>query len=245
MFKKHPAAASLLAASALLLIAGGCAATNTGKADTARPEAAKPAAAAAPAKVDYTKMTPAQMAEYLVFESGSFDLNQPTQEGTTGRARLTQDETQKTCSLPKGKELDDKAREKVMALAAASIKYPEGGIKLGDWKKGRELAWSGYGFRTAHNPDDHSKGSPGANCYNCHQLATDRTGGNIGPALTGYGARGTSPDMLKYTYDVIYNPHVYFACTAMPRSGAAGILTQQQIADVMAYLLDPNSPVNK
>lgn len=249
MFKKNPVAASLLAASTLLLITGGCSATNTGKAEAAKPAAvatAAPAAPAAPAaKVDYTKMSPAQLAEYLIFETGSYDLNQPTQEGTTGRARLTQDEIQKACSLGKGKELDDKGREKVMALAAASIKYPEGGIKLGDWKKGRELAWSGYGFRTAHNPDDHAKGSPGANCYNCHQLATDRTGGNLGPALTGYGARGTSPDMLKYTYDVIYNPHVYFACTAMPRSGASGILTQQQIADVMAYLMDPNSPVNK
>lgn len=243
MFKKNPVAASLIAASTLLLITGGCSATNTGKVESAKPAAVATEAPAA--KVDYTKMSPAQLAEYLIFETGSYDLNQPTQEGTTGRARLTQDEIQKACSLGKGKELDDKSREKVMALAAASIKYPEGGIKLGDWKKGRELAWSGYGFRTAHNPDDHSKGTPGANCYNCHQLATDRTGGNIGPALTGYGARGTSPDMLKYTYDVIYNPHVYFACTAMPRSGAMGILTQQQIADVMAYLMDPNSPVNK
>ena len=243
MFKKNPVAASLIAASTLLLITGSCSATNTGKVESAKPAAVATEAPAA--KVDYTKMSPAQLAEYLIFETGSYDLNQPTQEGTTGRARLTQDEIQKACSLGKGKELDDKSREKVMALAAASIKYPEGGIKLGDWKKGRELAWSGYGFRTAHNPDDHSKGTPGANCYNCHQLATDRTGGNIGPALTGYGARGTSPDMLKYTYDVIYNPHVYFACTAMPRSGAMGILTQQQIADVMAYLMDPNSPVNK
>lgn len=81
----------------------------------------------------------------------------------------------------KGQEADDKTREKVMALAAASIKYPEGGIKLGDWKKGRELAWSGFGFRTAHNPDDHTNREAGGNCYNCHQLATDRTGGDIGP----------------------------------------------------------------
>ena len=239
MFKKTHVAASLMAAASLLLITGGCSATNTGKTAEAKP------AAAVPAKVDYTKMTPAALADYLVLESDGFDLKQPTQEGTTGRHRLTQDEIQKACSLGKGKEVDDKTREKVMALAAASIKYPEGGIKLGDWKKGRELAWSGYGFRTAHNPDDHVKGTPGGNCYNCHQLATDRTGGNLGPALTGYGARGTSPDMLKYTYDVIYNPHVYFACTNMPRMGAVGVLNQQQIADIMAYLLDPNSPVNK
>lgn len=51
--------------------------------------------------------------------------------------------------------------------------------------------------------------------------------------------------MLKYTYDMIYNPHTYFACTNMPRMGAGGVLSQQQIADIMAYLFDPESPVNK
>lgn len=246
MFKKTPIAA--IAAASLLLIAGGCSATNAGKAETAKsaPVAAAPAAAAAPAKVDYTKMTPRQLVEYIIFETDSYDLKQATQEGTSGKARMTQDETQKICSLIKGEELSDKDREKVMALAAASIKYPEGGIKLGDWKKGRELAWSGFGYRTAHNPDDHSTKEAGGNCYNCHQIATDRTGGDIGPSLTGYGKnRGASEDMLKYTYDVIYNPHAYFACTNMPRMGAVGVLSQAQIADIMAYLFDPNSPVNK
>ena len=251
MFKKTPIAA--LAAASLLIIAGGCTATNAGKTEAAKPApvaaAAAPVAApaAAPAvKVDYTKMSAKDLAEYLIFQSDSYDLKQPTQEGTTGRARLEQDMIQKTCSLMKGQELSDKDREKVMAAAAASIKYPEGGIKLGDWKKGRELAWSGFGFRTAHNPDNHTGREAGGNCYNCHQLATDRTGGDIGPSLTGYGKnRGTSEDMLKYTYDVIYNAHAYFACTNMPRIGAMGVLNQNQIADVMAYLFDPASPVNK
>jgi sulfur-oxidizing protein SoxX len=31
----------------------------------------------------------------------------------------------------------------------------------------------------------------------------------------------------------------------MPRFGDAGILTEEQIKDVMALLLDPASPVNK
>lgn len=239
-----------VAAGSTLLIAGGCSATNAGK-NEARSEAAKPVASAAPAspakvKVDYTKMSPAALAEYLVFESGSYDLNQPTQEGTTGRDRLIQDEIQKTCSLMNGQELDDKTREKVMALAAASIKYPEGGIKLGDWKKGGELAWSGFGFRLAHKPDDQTKREAGGNCYNCHEMAPARTGGTIGLSLTSFGKiRGTGADMLKYTYDMIYNPHTYFPCTNMPRMGASGILSQGQIADIMAYLFDPASPVNK
>ena len=129
-------------------------------------------------------------------------------------------------------------------MARESIKYPEGGIKLGDWKKGRALAWSGFGYRVGHRNDDHGKRETGANCYNCHQLATDRTGGTIGPALTNYGARGTSEPILKYTYEVIYNPHAYFPCTYMPRMGANGVLSADQISHVMAYLLDPESPVN-
>jgi sulfur-oxidizing protein SoxX len=31
----------------------------------------------------------------------------------------------------------------------------------------------------------------------------------------------------------------------MPRAGAKGVLTEQQIKDVMALLLDPKSPVNQ
>lgn len=237
------------AAGSTLLIVGGCSATHAGKSEAVKPVAsAAPASPASPAKVavDYTKMSPAALAEYLVFESGSYDMNQPTQEGTTARDRLIQDEIQKSCSLMKGQELDDKTREKVMALAAASIKYPQGGIKLGNWKKGGELAWSGFGFRLGNSPDDQTTREAGGNCYNCHEMATDRTGGTIGPSLNAYGKnRGASEDMLKYTYDVIYNPNVYFACTHMPRMGAAGVLSQAQIADILAYLFDPESPVNK
>ncbi len=188
------------------------------------------------------------LAEKLVFADGGFHQDQPTQEGTTGRDRLTQDETQKICTdvALSGKPIDNASADTVRALARASIKYPAGGIKLGDWKKGRDLAWSGFGFRTAHRPDDHAKREPGATCYNCHQLATDRTGGTIGPSLTGYGKiRGNSSEMQKYVYDMIYNPNATFPCSNMPRFGTNGILTEQQIADVMAYLFDPESLVNK
>lgn len=239
MIQKTSIAAAVAAATTLGLVVGGC----------TTPDAGKPAAEAKPAKADYASMSPQALAEYLVFESNSYDLKQPTQEGTTGRQRLVQDETMKHCSeaARTGKDLDAKTADRIREIAQASIKYPEGGIKLGDWKVGRELAWSGFGFRTAHNPDKHEPGrAPGANCYNCHALAEDRTGGTLGPPLTGYAKlRGSSPEMLKYTYDVIYNAHTYFACTSMPRMGANGILSQQQIADVMAYLFDPDSPVNK
>ncbi len=193
---------------------------------------------------DYTKMSPEELAEYLIYETGSFKLDLPAQEGGKAGARLVQDELQKTCSALKDNAIDSATAARVNAMARESIKYPEGGIKLGDWKKGRQLAWSGFGFRVGHKNDNHGKRETGANCYNCHQLATDRTGGTIGPALTNYGLRGTSEPILKYTYEVIYNPHAFFACTYMPRMGANGVLTAEQISHIMAYLLDPESPVN-
>ena len=261
MSKITPIAAAVAAAS-LLLVAGQVTAQQApAKPDAASVKRPEPLKKRAPEKAapqteilimdsQGIRMAPAtvsahMLAEYLILESNGFDLSQPTQEGTTGRDRLVQDDIQKLCSLGKGQQLDPKTAQKVSELAMASIKYPEGGIKLGDWKKGGELAWSGFGWRTAHKPDDHSTQQPGANCYNCHQLATDRTGGTIGPPLTAYGKlRGNSEDILKYTYGVIYNAHAYFPCTNMPRMGANGVLTQEQIADVMAYLFDPASPVN-
>jgi len=50
---------------------------------------------------------------------------------------------------------------------------------------------------------------------------------------------------VKYTWGKIYNAKAFNACTNMPRFGHAGILTQDQMKDIMALLLDPNSPVNQ
>ncbi len=197
-------------------------------------------------EVDYTKMTPEEMAEYLIFESGSYKLDQEVQEGGTTRQRMVQDEVQKACSVIGGSPPDVDTLAKISKEARESIVYPEDGLKLGDWKRGRELAWSGYGYRVGHNVDDHETNEIGGNCYNCHQIATDRVGGSIGPSLTAYGkVRGASEPIMKYTYDVIYNSHAAFPCTNMPRFGATGYLDQQSIADIMAYLLDPESPVNE
>jgi L-cysteine S-thiosulfotransferase len=43
----------------------------------------------------------------------------------------------------------------------------------------------------------------------------------------------------------VYNAQAYTACSNMPRFGHNGILTEQQIKDVTALLMDPDSPVNK
>ena len=63
---------------------------------------------------------------------------------------------------------------------------------------------------------------------------------------TGYGTqRGATEATVKYTYEKIYNAWTYFPCSNMPRLGAKGYLTPEQIAHVVAYLVDPQSPVNR
>jgi len=224
---------SALIASSLLSLTPGLLAAER----PASPEAA------------YTAMSPEELADYLIFEMGGFDLDAPTQEGGTARDRLVQDRTQKVCSAlaRSGATLDRPTAAKISAMAEASIEFPEDEIKLGDWRKGEQIARSGYGYRVGHRTDDHQSQPAGGNCYACHQLDPNEIAyGTVGPSLTGYGTqRGTSDAMLKHTYQIIYNGHLFFPCTTMPRFGHNGTLSQEQIADVMAYLLDPESPVNQ
>lgn len=197
-------------------------------------------------KVDYASMSAEDLAEHFIFEEKGFDLDQKTQEGTTMIERLRQDEIQKTCSALKGGDVDSKSAERVQSLANEQMRYPESGVKLGDWKKGEALALSGYGFRVGQETDNHEEQAPGGNCQACHQLdPNDIAYGTLGPSLTNYGQRGTSEEILKYTYGVIYNPHSVFPCTRMPRFGHNAFLTAEQIQDIMAYLMSPESPVNK
>lgn len=227
----NPLAARPVMIASLLVIAGALDVADTARAD----------------KTDYTAMSSDELAEHLIFVNKGFRLDQKTQEGGTVRERLTQDDIQMACSIMGGGAVDSKTAAKVRAFAQKSTTHPKTGIKMGDWKKGEAVARSGYGFRVGHKVDKHDKRDPGGNCYACHQLDPDEIAyGTLGPSLKGYGKlRGTSDAMLKYSYEVIYNPHAYFACTQMPRFGANGVLTQEQIADVMAYLMHPDSPVNK
>lgn len=197
--------------------------------------------------VDYTAMTPEALAEHLIFKAGGIKLDQPTQEGGTVLERQTQDELQKICSGGGRAALDGDSTAKVIALAKASIVKPDGGVKLGDWEAGEAVARSGYGFRVGHKNDSHSKKPAGGNCYACHQLDPNEIAyGTLGPSLKNFGKlRGNSEAVVNYTYEVIYSAHVYFPCSHMPRFGANGVLTEKQISDVLAYLLDPASPVNQ
>ena len=157
--------------------------------------------------------------------------------------RLDQDDTQKTCSEYAGKTVPKGVAERIEKANLASIKWPADGKLVGDWKNGEKIAQEGRGMQYSDDP----KAPAGANCYACHQLAPQELSfGTIGPSLYQFGKnRGYTDEMRKYAYGKIYNADAYNACTNMPRFGHKGILTEQQIKDVVALLMDPESPVNK
>lgn len=157
--------------------------------------------------------------------------------------RLNQDEAQKLCSIPPSTVLPKDSAERIEKANLDAIRYPSDGKLLGDWKSGERIAQTGTGMQFSDDPKQPS----GANCYACHQLSkAEISFGTIGPSLYNYGKlRGLSEPIQRYTYGKIYNAQAFTACSNMPRFGHNRILTEQQMKDLTALLLDPDSPVNK
>jgi sulfur-oxidizing protein SoxX len=159
------------------------------------------------------------------------------------QARLSQDETQRVCSQHRNAPPPGLA-DAMLAREKATIKYPADGKLMGDWKKGEQLAQSGYGGRFTDYPP---RTANGGNCYACHQMdSKELSFGTLGPSLREYGKiRKYSADEVKAVYDRIFNPHAVIPCANMPRMGASGFLTIDQIKDLVAFVMSPESPVNK
>lgn len=157
-------------------------------------------------------------------------------------ARVTQDQTQAECSAHKNQPPAALA-EAILKRERATIKYPDDGKLVGDWKRGAALAQNGAGQRFTDDPARPS----GGNCYACHQLDKKELAfGTMGPSLNQWGRnRDFRADAAKEAYDKIYNAQAAFACSTMPRFGHNKFLTPAQIADLVAYLVDKDSPVNK
>jgi sulfur-oxidizing protein SoxX len=171
-------------------------------------------------------------------------------QGIAKMDRVQQDLGQSACSSDKPPS--DEVAEQVMAAAKATVKWPTGGVYLGDWRQGERIAQDGRGFTWTDNSA--APGSGGGSCYNCHQIGkAEISFGTIGPSLYNYGKnRGvtditapTAAPIIQYTWMKIWNAKSYSACSNMPRFGHAGLMTEEQIRHVMALLLDPKSPVNQ
>jgi sulfur-oxidizing protein SoxX len=50
---------------------------------------------------------------------------------------------------------------------------------------------------------------------------------------------------VKAVYERIYNPQAAIPCGNMPRLGASKFLSVEQIKDLVALVMSPESPVNK
>ncbi len=166
-------------------------------------------------------------------------------KGIANVDRLKQDPTQKLCSNPVAAYApkNEKLRAELQAKNEATWKDPANGKFMGDWKNGEKIAQSGKGLTWS----DKAGEANGGNCYNCHQITKEELSyGTIGPSLYNYGKlRGRSEEVIVYTWGKIYNAKATNLCSLMPRAGAMGILTEEQISDLVALLLDPESPVNK
>ena len=160
--------------------------------------------------------------------------------------RLDQDEAMRLCSQYRDNP-PAKVRAQIEKAQAATIRYPVDGKLIGDWKEGEKLAAVGTGGHIGFIQPDPAGRVRGGNCYACHELAKKEVAyGTIGPSLHHFGKiRGNSDDIIKYAYDKIYNSNAFSACTNMPRFGLHNWLTPEQITHIVAFLIDPESPVNK
>lgn len=158
------------------------------------------------------------------------------------QSRLVPDSTMEACTQWQNQPPKPVA-DAIKLREAARIRYPEDGQYLGDWRRGEQLAQSGYGLRFT---DTDRQRDNGGNCYACHELSPEEVSfGTIGVSLKGYGRihkRGEQD--ARIVYEKIYNSQAIVPCSQMPRFGANGILTIEQIKDLVALLMDPESPVN-
>ena len=159
------------------------------------------------------------------------------------KQRIEQDESMKECSIHENSPPKAVA-EAIGKREKAKIEYPADGKLVGDWTSGEKLAQSGYGLRFTDYP---ARQPNGGNCYACHQLTKAEVSyGTIGPTLLNYGKiRNFSEADTKAAYEKIYNAQASYPCSNMPRFGTNKVLTIDQIKDLVALVMSPDSPVNK
>ena len=165
--------------------------------------------------------------------------------GQAGIDRLDQDETQKTCTEYAGKAPPKDVAEKIEKINLASIKWPADGKLHGRLEERRE----DRAGRAAASSSPTIPTGPGR-----RQLL------RVPPArAAGSLVRHDRPAAVPVRQDArLQRRHRASTPTArsgtprrtararyMPRFGHSKILTEAQIKDLVALLMDPDSPVNK
>ncbi|MCD6042731.1 MAG: soxX [Burkholderiales bacterium] len=198
--------------------------------------AALAACTTAPTVGERTKASAADIEQVTAVLKRDF---RPRGQATMDRVEL--DEVQRLCTMHADTPPAELAK-RVEEAQLKAVKFP-GGSLMGDWKRGEKIAQSGRGAMWSDKPGVQEGGS----CYNCHQISPkEEAFGTVGPSLAGFGrTRGNRPEIQQYVYGKIYNAKAYNACSQMPRFGHSATLNDQQIKDLVALLLDPESPVNR
>jgi sulfur-oxidizing protein SoxX len=172
-------------------------------------------------------------------------------EGIAKMDRMVQDPANAACSKAMASALPDDVAHAIQQDAMKTVRFPADGKFIGDWRAGEKLAQDGRGMTWTDKSAATS--ANGGNCLNCHQVTKEEISyGTIGPSLYQYGKNRGVTDVhsaqarpiVEYTWAKIYNPRATNACSGMPRFGHAGLLDEKQMKDLMALVLDPNSPVN-
>lgn len=158
------------------------------------------------------------------------------------QARIEPDETLKTCNAFHN-DVPSAEADKITKRELARVVYPADGKFLGNWKEGAKIANNGRGGQFSDPPGTIA----GGNCYACHQMEQKEVSyGTLGPSLTNYGKdRKYDPAEIKNAYTKVYDSQAILACSNMPRFGVNNVLSEQQIKDIVAFLFDPESPINK
>jgi L-cysteine S-thiosulfotransferase len=158
------------------------------------------------------------------------------------QSRIDQDETQRVCSAYRN-EPPAAEFQNIRVREQATVVFPADGNVMGDWKGGEKVAQTGVGGQFSDPPGTVA----GGNCYACHQMAkAELSYGTLGPSLLEYGKiRKFDAGEAKQVFAKIFNAQSVLPCSNMPRFGYHKFLTEQQIKDVTAYLMSPDSPVNK
>lgn len=158
------------------------------------------------------------------------------------QARIEPDETLAVCNATRN-NVSSAQIDEIIKREIAKVKLPATGKFVGDWKAGVKVANNGRGGQFSDPPGTVA----GGNCFACHQLDPKEVSyGTLGPSLKAYGKdRKFDPEEAKNAYIKIYDSHAVVPCSNMPRFGTNNVLSEQQIVDVVGYLFDPESPVNK
>jgi L-cysteine S-thiosulfotransferase len=188
----------------------------------------------AKAQATTTKVDPALVETYL---QATFGKAPPEWQ-----ARIKPDDTLATCNLYRN-DVPSAEADKIVARELTKVVFPADGKLLGNWKEGQKIANNGRGGQFS----DDDKTISGGNCYACHQMEkAEGSYGTLGPSLTSYGKdRKFDPAEAKNAFAKIYDSQAVVACSNMPRFGANKVLSEQQIKDIVAFLFDPESPLNK